>query len=666
MLIRKVKRNKKIIQANFSTILDNKNLRLILFGGKGGSGKTTSAAATAVHLSQMDGNKEILVVSTDPAHSLADSFDCEIGNEITPIPGVKNISAMEIDPQKLFAEFKKEHGEVIKKLAERGTYLDRDDINDFFSLSLPGLDELMAIINVADILKSAEYDLIILDTAPTGHTIRLLALPEQMAKWIQVMHVMQEKHRFIMKQLFGRYVKDDADEFLEMMATDVERVKSLLKNCQITEFVPVTIPEPMSLMETERLVNTLSGFCIFVRNIIINRLREESKCDLCSSKRREQESCLAEMKNKFARYNLIKIPLFPHEIRGINSLGKFADVLFGKISHYRTVRWIETSPEIVSTSSKMSDLLDRGLPFLVFSGKGGVGKTTLATATALKMVKHYPDRKILVFSNDPAHGLSDAFGQPIGNKITLIKGTESLYALEIDAARLFEEFKMQYRTDINEIFGEFLGDKIDMNFDRNAMSELVELSPPGLDELMALKQIIDFMEKGQFDQYILDSAATGHLLRFLEFPTLIREWLKTLFKILLKYKNVVKLTHLVRSLLDLSKQVKRIHETLMDPTRTEFVMIAIPEALGILEMARLLITLKKLKFPCHHIVMNMVIPSARCDFCTAKRKEQQAYIQKTKMQFPDYFFTEVPLFPYEKTGIDHLNNFSKKVFVRKK
>ena len=674
--------------ATFSSLLDNENLRLIIFGGKGGSGKTTSCAATAVHFSQGYDNKRILIVSTDPAHSLGDSFDCSIGNKIIPVPSVKNIWAIEIDAAKMLEEFNAKHGTIIKKLADRGTYFDTKDINDIFSLSLPGLDEIMAIIRIADILKSGDYDLIVLDTAPTGHTINLLALPEQLVRWIQVMDLMQEKHRYLSKQFAGRYVKDDADEFLETMSKDVERVKSLLKNSQTTEFIPVTIPEPMSISETERLLKALRRFRIPVRSIIINRLMGEGECVFCSSKRREQQGFLAEMDGKFAGYNLVKMPLFPHEIRGVGSLREFAGILFGKSYHYQPARRVEPvrysecrnsgvlqafisrvepSPEIPPTSSaKMSDLLEKDLQFILFGGKGGVGKTSMAAATALKMAEQHPDKKILTFSTDPAHALSDSFGCPIGNKVTLIEGSDNLYALEIDAARLLEDFKQEYRADIEEVFDKFLGGKMDIKFDREVMTELIELSPPGLDEIMALKQIMDFVDDGQFDQYILDSAATGHLLRFLELPNLVKDWLKTLFKLLLKYKGVVKLTHTAETMLELAKSVRRIQETLMDPIRTEFVMVAIPEAMGILEMERLLSALKKLKIPCQHIVINMVIPPTECSFCASKREEQQGHIQKAKVQFSDYLFTEIPLLPYEIKGIDRLNNFSKIIYKERK
>ncbi len=157
--------------------MDWENLKLILFGGKGGVGKTTAASAAAIYLARTEGDSKILVVSTDPAHSLGDSLDCPIGEEITPVEGIDNLWGQELNAPRLGSDFKEKYGDVIKKLVHRGTYFDQQDIEQFFSLSLPGIDEVMAIIEVANLLKGKQFDQIILDTAPTGHTLRLLSLP---------------------------------------------------------------------------------------------------------------------------------------------------------------------------------------------------------------------------------------------------------------------------------------------------------------------------------------------------------------------------------------------------------------------------------------------------------------------------------------------------------
>ncbi|MEI7615106.1 MAG: ArsA family ATPase, partial [Actinomycetota bacterium] len=310
-----------------SDFLSNPDLKLIIFGGKGGCGKTTSAAATALHLSKIKPQSKILVVSTDPAHSLGDSLNIEIGNKITPV--AKNVWGYEIDAQELLVKYKAENAKVIKKIAERGTFFDSEDIENFFVVSLPGLDEVMAIIEISNILGSGEYDIIVLDTAPTGHTIALLSLPEKMERWVEVVDLMIEKHRYIAKKLVGRYINDDCDEFLESQRKDVSRVKMLLTDSEKTEFVPVTIPEVMSINEIEKLIVVLKEYKISVRSIIVNRINTaDNECPFCLSKKTIQKKYLEKIEKKFASYNLVKIPLFSRQIWGIKDLKQYEEFLF--------------------------------------------------------------------------------------------------------------------------------------------------------------------------------------------------------------------------------------------------------------------------------------------------------------------------------------------------
>lgn len=627
--------------------LDNPDLQFILFGGKGGSGKTTSAAATALHLSKIKPEKKILIVSIDPAHSLGDSFDIIIGNKITHIVG--NIWGYEIDAEELLKKYKAEHGAIIKKIAERGTYFDKEDIENFFVMSLPGLDEVMAIIKIANILhpvrskasnrvNSGEYDLIILDTAPTGHTTVFLSLPEKMEKWVEVVDMMMGKHRFMAKRFTGKYVKDGCDEFLESQKHDVSKVRKLLADSKTTEFVPVTIPEPMSIYEVKRLVQVLKKDNIAVNSVIANRIimpvpieSGEDKCPFCLARKSEQKKYVNEIEEKFGSYNLLKMPLFPREIRGIEDLTLYGEILFGEDGLKPYLAYTDPLVKISPLpQGGMEDLLEKNLKLIIFGGKGGVGKTSIASAAALQLARYNKEKKVLIFSTDPAHALSDSFNQHIGNEFRQVRdGTDNLYALELDASQMLTNLKEEYRGDIEEAFDKFASSGMDIKFDKEVMEELITLSPPGLEELMALKKIIKLMKVSDYDCFVMDSAASGHLLRFLETPDIVREWLKTVFKLLMKYKGVINLSriHSVESLLDLSRDVRKIQEILANPETTEFVMITIPEEMGVREMEDLSSALRNLKIPYSHTIINMITPLSDCDFCTAKRQEQQKYIQ---------------------------------------
>ena len=555
-------------------------------------------------------------------------------------------------------------------MAERGTFFDKEDIENFFVMSMPGLDEVMAIIKIANILNSREYAVIILDTAPTGHTSVFLSLPEKMLKWVEVADMMMGKHRYISKSFRGKYIKDECDEFLQLQKNDVGKVKKLLTDSKTTEFVPVTIPEPMSIYEIERLVLLLEKARIPVNSVIANRIiTEDNKCNFCLARKKEQEKYIKEIEEKFACYNLLKMPLFPREIRGIEDLALYGEILFGKNGHKPYLASNNSLVKIPPLSQGgMEDLLDKNLKLIIFGGKGGVGKTSIASAAALQLARHSKGKKVLIFSTDPVRALSDSFDQQIGNKPCQVQdGTGNLYALELDASQMLANLKDEYRGDIAEVFDKFDSSGIDIKFDREVMEELITLAPPGLEELMALKKITELMKASDYDLFVMDSAASGHMLRFLQTPDIVREWLKTVFRLILKYKGVLNLSkiHSVQSLLDLSRDVRKIQQTLANPETTEFVMITIPEEMGVREMEDLSAALRNLKIPGSHTIINMIIPLSDCNFCTIKRQEQQKYIQFIESKVNNGI-THVPLFLHEIRGKESLSELAKIMFSKER
>lgn len=646
-------------------LLDNPTLRLILFGGKGGCGKTTSAAAASICLARQSPGKKVLLASTDPAHSLGDSFERKVGGELLQVEELKNLWLLEMDARKLFEDFKDKNGEAIKKLAERGTYFEKEDIESFFILSLPGLDEVMAVMELARILKRGEFDLIILDTAPTGHTLRLLALPAQMRKWVEVFDLMQEKHRFFQRRFRGKCVKDEADEFLKVLSGDLNMVESLLRDAGSVEFVPVTIPEPAAIDETHRMLKSLRAYGILVRSIIVNRVIGSSECPYCSSRKKEVDGRLKEIEEIFAGYNLLLAPLFPHEIQGMESLSDFAELLFEeqelrvRSERKRGHSQIHLNFAPTNFQDAVSDFLKKKeLEFLFFGGKGGVGKTTMAAATALRIARGAPSRKILILSTDPAHSLSDCFGYKIGNNITAVIESSAagrVYALEMDALQMLDEFRNEYRSDIDEIFNSFTARVGEIAFDREVLRGLVDLFPPGLDEIMAIKRMLEL--RGTFDLFIIDTAPTGHALRLLETPEIALDWLKTILKLLLKYKEVVRLGSVAEKMMNLLRDVKSVQAALTDYLKTEFVAVTIPESLGLLETGRLLSGIGKLGINSGHIFVNMMFPPTSCRFCSVIREEQMACLQQVIVQWGKrYEVTAVPLLPHPVKGLGALES----------
>jgi len=297
-------------------------LKLILFGGKGGVGKTTCASSTGFYLAKQ--GYKVVVISTDPAHSLSDSLGQKIGDEIKGVEGVKNLSALEVNAQKALSQFKVKYEAQIKKIFDTSTYLDQEDIDSIFALPIPGIDEVMGFKTIVDLIEEAKFDKYIVDTAPTGHALRLLTLPELLDEWIKVLAKMRWKYRYMVETFSGKYKPDEGDDFLVEMKKTVKRIESLLKDQNKCEFIAVTIPEDMAILETERLLNDLNRYGIKVKQLLLNNVLESRDCQFCRERSKAQEEYVKQIRRKFSNLKTTIIPLQPREVKGIEALDKFS------------------------------------------------------------------------------------------------------------------------------------------------------------------------------------------------------------------------------------------------------------------------------------------------------------------------------------------------------
>ena len=301
-------------------------LKLILFGGKGGVGKTTCASSAGLYLAK-EGFKT-LVISTDPAHSLSDSLGQKIGDQIKSVEGVKNLSVLEVNAQKALSQFKVKYEAQIKKIFDTSTYLDQEDIDSIFALPIPGIDEVMGFKTIVDLIEEAKFDKYIVDTAPTGHALRLLTLPELLDEWIKVLAKMRWKYRYMVESFSGKYNPDEGDDFLVEMKKTVKKIEGLLKDQNKCEFIAVTIPEDMAILETERLINNLNKYGIKVRQLAVNNVLELRDCEFCRERSKAQEEYVKQIRRKFSNLKTTIIPLQPREVKGIEALDKFSERLF--------------------------------------------------------------------------------------------------------------------------------------------------------------------------------------------------------------------------------------------------------------------------------------------------------------------------------------------------
>lgn len=601
--------------------LEPRSLQLLIFGGKGGVGKTTCATAAALRLARRAPQSSFLLVSTDPAHSLADS----LAGLVPP----QNLKVLELDSEAYLLKFKQKHNQHLREIAARGTFLDDDEINRFLDLSLPGLDELMAFLEIAAWVEQRVYDCILVDTAPSGHTLRLLTMPEFLRKWLAMLETLLAKHRY-MRWAFARSrERDELDAFLEELAASVKRVEEVLADSQRCSLVLVMLAEPMSLSETVSIVKEADYLKLPVRDIIVNKLYPLNGCRVCRHEYFLQALSLRELflQTCLPRFALWGIPLHEEEVRGATALESFWDAA-RPIRQPAAEVAEEMAPPVVQLGAGMQ-VPRPEVALLIFAGKGGVGKTTLACAAALHLAES-SSRRVLLVSTGPSHSLSGCLDLAIEAEPKRI--LPGLDALEINSQAEFEALKQQYAGDI-EKFLESVSSNFDLAFDREVLERTLDLSPPGLDEVMGLTSVMALLASRDYDVLVLDSAATGHLIRLLELPEIIDQWLKAFFAVLLKYRQVFRLTEFSQKLVEMSKNLKKLRQLLKDPAGSALYAVSIPTLMAFEETRDLLAACGRLEIAVPGLFINLVTPASDCGLCSALNRREALICERFKRSF---------------------------------
>lgn len=590
--------------------------QLTLVSGKGGVGKTTFACAIALDQAQQVPNETVLLLSTDPAHSLGDVLLLPVDDTARSHPEVPNLQIRALDAERLLTLFKADYGTVLETLVERGSFVENDDLSPVWDMDWPGLNELMGLLEIQRILRAGEADRIIVDMAPSGHTLNLLGLMDFLETLLASLQLFQDKHRYMLQSLSGRYTPDAADTFLVEMTTDLAAGRSQLQDPERTACWVIAIPEPLSLRETERFVAALTELRIPLGGIIVNRLTGNAP-------QRHQLEQFRQIKAVDSRLGL---PLQAAEPVGSDEL----HTLLTKLAPLRT--WQQSSRETPASSwpepraPGLPDFIAEGRRLVILGGKGGVGKTTVAAAIAWGQAQQHPDAAIRVMSIDPAHSLGDALETPLSNQAVAI--TPNLSAQEVDADCVLEQFREDYLWELAEMMsGDTGDDHLQIAYGPEAWRQIVAQALPGIDEMLSLITVIDLLEQDQEQLIVLDTAPTGHLLRFLEMPTALGDWLAWIFKLWIKYQDVVGHTELIGRLRNLRKQVMNAQKRLTNSTHTEFVGVVQNQSAILAEATRLTTTLAAMSVPQQYIVHNRYV--------VGKDLPTGAFPQQTVVRLPD-------------------------------
>jgi arsenite-transporting ATPase len=334
--------------------------------------------------------------------------------------------------------------------------------------------------------------------------------------------------------LRGGWTPSDEDALIAGVADEARMLDEILKERDRTRMSWVTLPEPMAIAETAEAIRGLQQRGITVNEIIVNRLAPPApgRCGHCKARRAFERRAVSQL----PPLRRLTVEARDSEPLGVGALARIgrelhaAPVKIGKVPASRV--W---SASLRGKRADPGSLITGDIRLLLFGGKGGVGKTTCAAAVAVAAAREMKGSRVLLISTDPAHSLADGLGSPVTDRAAVVRGgPPNLLVREMDSAAVFETIRGRYAAAIDSMFDRLAGtESVDLGYDRTVMRGLIDLAPPGLDELAAIIEITDALSPASYDLVVVDTAPTGHALRVLEMPELLQTWTRALMAILL-------------------------------------------------------------------------------------------------------------------------------------
>lgn len=609
--------------------------KFYFFSGKGGVGKTTMSVATAINYAN-EGLKT-LIITTDPASNLADVFEQKIGHEVVSIENVPNLYAMELDPDKATEEYKERTLAPLRGLipVESFTVLEEQ-------LNSPCTAEMATFEKFTDFVQENELDVVVFDTAPTGHTLRLLQLP---VEWSDVIENASKDGTS------GQTCIGPAAALAESKEKFDNALK-IMRDSTRTNFIFVLKPEATSIFEVKRTLDELAQVGIKSYELIVNGLLRKEVCNnsLFVNRFNKQQEFLSEINTSFnAKIRLVH--LFDSEIVGVQKLEMIAEQIFKNenlLTNYSIDRITSKSPEF-NQESKQEDknitsklVPHNGKPRKVFfAGKGGVGKSSVASATAVWIAeKGY---KTLLLTTDPASHLSQIFDQKIGNSATQIENVKNLSVTFVDTKAVTQEYKDKILTD-----------SIGKYDESRLIAIKEELDSPCTEEMATFEKFIDYASNKDYDVIVFDTAPTGHTLRLLELPVDWNKQLEIKTFVSMEETEVDKIT---------KSRFKEVIDSLQDPNQTTFSFVMYPERTPIEEATRAIEELLGIGIPTSLIVANMVVEEnlATNEFLQKRHKMQKKYLELMDKRFTAPIIS-LPLMENDIIGIDELKKAGKYLY----
>jgi len=433
------------------------------------------------------------------------------------------------------------------------------------------------------------------DTAPTGHTLRMLSAAEHFAQLAAALDAMEAKHRDMVRQFTRREVRDAVDAFIDDFEAQARRRRELLTDPQRTAFIPVMLSEPWVVEQTRRLIAEVRADGLDVPLAVLNRAVLDPDCP------RDEERARADEAARTA----IGVPVADFA-RSCSPLDSVEALRFFGVRR----------PAAAFVSARKSGGCAAALQRLLFlAGKGGVGKTTSAASISLQLAQAHPAKRYVVLSVDPAHSLRDVFAHE--------SPPDNLSVETIDTREKWRRFRETLGEEIERAVDAITPRGLSIAYDTDALRKLVEVAPPGADELFAITRLADLMADESLAGIVVDTAPTGHFLRLLDLPRTAGEWVREFMRILLRYRELIPAGSLGEELVNASRSLKQLEETLRSE-KAGVLVVTRPERIVVAETRRLIAEVERRGMRVAGVIANYVTPPTDCPCDRSMRAHEDA------------------------------------------
>jgi arsenite-transporting ATPase len=539
--------------------------KYLFFTGKGGVGKTSTACAVAVNLA--DQGKKIMLVSTDPASNLQDVFNTKLDNKGAIIKEVPNLIVANFNPEEAAKEYKESVVSPYRgKLPDAVIKNMEEQLSGSCTVEISAFNEFSNFIT--DKKTEEEFDYIIFDTAPTGHTLRMLQLPSAWSGFID-----ESTHgASCLGQLAG----------LESKKETYKKAVETLADGHKTMLILVSRPEKVPLKEAERASKELKDIGINNQMLVINGVLKSHDDNLSNELYVKQQKALKEMPEHLKSLEKYEIPLRAYNVTGIENIRTFL-----KEDKIKYVNESMNINKVLKLNTVIEDLYNTNKKVIFTMGKGGVGKTTIAAAIAMGIAKK--GRKVHLATTDPAAHLKfvldDSFGVTLSH---------------IDEKKELENYKEEVLKKARETMTEE---------DIAYIEE--DLRSPCTQEIAVFRAFAEIVENSNNDVVVIDTAPTGHTLLLLDSTE--------------SYNKEIQ-----RSQGDIPEAVKKLLPRLKNHNETEVVIVALAEATPVYEAARLEADLKRAEINSKWWVINSSFWAAdtRNEILKAKASNEITWINR--------------------------------------